>query len=210
MPGRLEVHQVLLHPVRETLFRLLEPPGESTIPELAQRVGLTPSGVRWHVHKLQQAGLVAPISEGSAARFRRIETPETALARASRVLQSVPARELMRHLIARPGQHLGEAAAALEAPRSRYWRVVRDLEAAGLVHVRIRVKARLLHPTPLAHQAMRATEHRGWTQIQARMTRRYRPTMAPGAGLVATLLGCHGLAGLGPGVRTSTTAPNPI
>lgn len=130
------------------------------------------SSVLWHLKKLERAGLVERESSVQATRYRRARGTDSSLAEAAWVLHSVPARELMQHILRHPGQHLGEAALAIGAPRSRYWRVIKRMEAAGLVRVKLRVKARLLYPTALAKPALRATTRREWAGVKAQRTRR--------------------------------------
>lgn len=180
MADRTRRETLLLHPMRGRILDLFDE-GPHTVARLARRLGTANSTILWHLGKLEMAGLVVRehgTGEG-AARFRPVASPESQAAQAYRVLYSVPARELMEHLLRHPGQHLGEAAAAIGAPRSRYWRAIGSMEQAGLLRSRLRVKARLLYPTPLARNVFRLTGAREWARLRAMRTRRRTPEVPP-------------------------------
>lgn len=163
---------VLLHPVRGRLNRVLAESGDAmTLAQLASRLSLTNSTLLWHLLKLTSAGLAKAVA-GPPTRYVSVKGKEQVLAEAVQAMDSVPARELIDHLRSHPGRHLGEAAAAMGAPRSRYWRVVPQLERAGLLRVVLRGRQRLLHATPLAEQARRSLSGRKWRLVKARRTRR--------------------------------------
>ncbi|MFA5943446.1 MAG: helix-turn-helix domain-containing protein [Candidatus Thermoplasmatota archaeon] len=171
MSGRVEDCRLLLQPTRARVYQVLEssPMG---LTEIARQTSQPKSTLLHHLQKLIAGGLVELQPGSNPPRYRRANNGGALLAKATRVLHSVPARELMQHVLRRPGQHLGEAASALGAPRSRYWRVMPHLEAAGLIRVTVREKARLLFPTQLVVPALRTMSHRKWAGIRARRTRR--------------------------------------
>lgn len=175
MPGRLESPKLLLLPARARLYGLLSATSWRSLTDLARALGLRTSSVLWHLKKLKRAGLVEQESQAHPARYRRVRGTDSDLAEAAWVLHSVPARELMQHIIRHPGQHLAQAAQALGAPRSRYWRVIKRMETAGLVRFNLRVKAHLLYPTPLALPALRVTTPREWADVKAQRSRRQKP-----------------------------------
>jgi hypothetical protein len=82
------------------------------------------------------------------------DAAEAGLAAAIALLASLPARELLSQVDRTPGRHLAQLCQDLRAPRSRYWRIVRDLEAGGLIRSVRRVRANLLFPTPLGINAL--------------------------------------------------------
>lgn len=170
MPSPLEAHEVLLNPIRHRIYAALAQ--SKSIPELAREVDATPSTIRWHVTKLVAAS-VAEFDQ-SQALVRRRQTPSAEIALGTAVLHSIPARELLQHLLVHPWEHLGQAALHLKAPRSRYWRAVHAMEDAGLLSVRIRVKARLLAPSALALEIVRKLPLKRLDREQAGRQRRAR------------------------------------
>jgi DNA-binding MarR family transcriptional regulator len=152
---RIEPLGVLQHPLRLQIYAAMSRADAPRIAELARRAGLKPSSVRWHLHKMQRAGLVAE-EQVDGKRYRVASTPESRLATAITMLTSLPARELLAQIERTPGLHLQQLADALQAPRSRYWRIVQALEAQGLVRPAMQRRARLLFATELGLQALQA------------------------------------------------------
>ena len=167
---RLETHELLINETRARIHRQLAN-GPQTLTALARSLGLTNSTVLWHLGKLVPAGLVL-VDRAQRAPLYHAPRMGTSLPEAIRVVHSVPARELIEHLVAHPGQHLGQAAAAMGAPRARYWRVVPVLQRMRLVKVATQGRRHLLVATPLAEQALRALPGRRWAAIKKRRTRR--------------------------------------
>ncbi|MHB1260147.1 MAG: helix-turn-helix domain-containing protein [Thermoplasmatota archaeon] len=168
---RLEAQDLLLNKTRAGIHRQLGR-GPHTLSALARSLGLTNSTVLWHLAKLESAGLVQTDRGLSAPQYRQTPQSSTSLPEATRLLHSVPARELVEYLRLHPGQHLGQAASGIGAPRTRYWRVVPTLQAARLVKVVERGRRHLLFATPLAEQALRAVSQRQWASVRKRRTRR--------------------------------------
>jgi len=54
------------------LLRLLGQHGPLSVDALAQRMDLSPSGVRWHLNRLEKAGLVVMVPETRAEREQRL------------------------------------------------------------------------------------------------------------------------------------------
>lgn len=75
--------------------------------ELARALGHTNSSIMWLLKKLEDAALVERSRGLDPARYRRAKSQHASLAEASHVLHSVPARELVLHLLRHPGQRLG-------------------------------------------------------------------------------------------------------
>lgn len=152
---RLEAHELLINETRARIHRQLALRPQ-TLTALARAVRLANSTVLWHLGKLIRAGLVHVDRDHRMPLYRQAKQLGTSLPEAIRVVHSVPARELVEHLMAHPRQHLGQAAAALGAPRARYWRVVPELQRLRLVKVVPKGRRHLLMVTPLAEQALRA------------------------------------------------------
>jgi DNA-binding transcriptional ArsR family regulator len=167
---RLEAHELLINETRARIHRQLAI-GPQTLTALARSLGLTNSTVLWHLGKLITAGLVH-VDRDQRAPLYHAPQLGTSLPEAIRVVHSIPARELIEHLVAHPRQHLGQAAAAMGAPRARSWRVVPDLQRMRLVKVTTQGRKHLLVATPLAEQALRALPGRRWAAIKKRRTRR--------------------------------------
>jgi len=146
---------VLESPLRRKLYSVMRSAEVVRVSDLAKQVHLNPSSIRWHLAKMRRAGLISE-REGDGQRYRIADTPEARQATAILLLTSLPARELMAQVERTPGHHLQELADNLRAPRSRYWRVAKSLEQAGLVRVRPRHKAKLLFPTVRGLQALEA------------------------------------------------------
>lgn len=176
---RIEAHELLINETRARIHRQLAL-GPQTLTALARGVGLTNSTVLWHLGKLLPAGLVHVNRDHRAPLYCQAPQLGTSLPEAIRVVHSVPARELIEHLLAHPRQHLGQAAAAIGAPRARYWRVVPVLQRMRLVKVVPNGRKHLLVATPLAEQALRALPGRRWAAIRKLRTRRL-PQRTPGA-----------------------------
>lgn len=170
--GRIDREQLLLQPTRARIYQELGP-SPLNASSLARALNQTSSSITWHLRKLEAAGLVERLKDANAPLFKRVSGGDAVMAEAIRVLHSVPARELMLHVMRNPGQHLGQAAAAMGAPRSRYWRSIGQLERARLILTRTRGRARLLFPAPLAAAALRAAKRRDWLELKARRTRRH-------------------------------------
>lgn len=146
---------LLESPLRRKLYAVLRDKDGPSINDLARQMRINPSSVRWHLGKMRRAGLVTE-RPGDGQRFRVADTPEARQANAILMLTSLPTRELMAQVERTPGFHLQQLADALHAPRSRYWRVAKSLEEAGLVRVTRRHKAKLLFPTTRGLQALEA------------------------------------------------------
>jgi len=174
MGRRVQKADVLRHPVRARLYAALDQADQPRIAELANVVHMRPSSIRWHLGKMKAAGLLVE-DDHRGRRYRIASTPEARLATALRILQSVPARELMMQIWRTPGLHLQELADRLAAPRSRYWRVASSLELAGLVKVHLHRRAKLLFATRLAAQCIDlVSKDTAWEETRRRKTRRPR------------------------------------
>lgn len=121
-------------------------------PELSKRLRLPPAKVRAHLELMAEA-LAVEASPGTPTTYTALPaTPSLELSQL--LLKSLPARELVQYLVAHPGQHLGEAAKGMGAPRSRYWRVIDVLVENGLIRRQRNIRQRLLFPTALAKAAV--------------------------------------------------------
>lgn len=120
--------------------------------ELSHRLRLPPAKVRAHLELMREAHAVE-VHPGTPRTFSALPAAPS-LELAHLLLTSLPARELVQYLVDHPGQHLGQAAKALDAPRSRYWRVVEVLVENGLLRRQRNVRQRLLFPTPLSRKAV--------------------------------------------------------
>lgn len=74
----------------DQILQLLARHGPLSVDALAQRMDLSPSGVRWHLNRLEKAGLVVMVPETRAEREQRL--------RGRRVSPKSP--RLMRYRIA--------------------------------------------------------------------------------------------------------------
>lgn len=175
MARRVEVPAILLQATRARLFYTLRSSPGLRLKELGSSVNAPTSTLLWHLGKLRSAGLVSVRKTPRGPTYELAQSTETRLAEAVRILQSVPARELVLELLRRPGQHLGQAAKSIGAPRSRYWRSIGQLEVAGLVQARRpnpTQRRRVLYPTDLANAAAKTMNQREWAILRANLTRR--------------------------------------
>jgi len=151
MQGEAERRLIFLSLARRRIHNELKANPGLTARELSRRLRLPPAKVESHLGLMMEAHAVER-GTGNPVTYTALPAAPS-LELANLLLRSLPARELVKHIVEHPGQHLGQAAKELGAPRSRYWRVVDVLVENGLLRRQRNVRQRLLFPTALARLA---------------------------------------------------------